>query len=412
MEWLQIFFNMKIVIGGNCKIACDALSYLYQKGINKEDILVCINKRDSGMDGWQPSLKKLASRLGIKEVLLQELYEIEDLVFISLEFDQIIKTSKFLSQELFNIHFSLLPQYKGMYTSCIPLLKGDMESGVTLHRMDDGIDTGEIIDQQAFPLPLNLNGFGLYNTYLKYAFVIFKSNIDSILLKKVISTPQNHFFSTYYSKKSIDFSSIKIDFYQTGYQVHNQIRAFAFRPFQLPVLEGLSISHSVVSSNRSVGKPGFYLQETEFKRTYSTIDYDVEVYFDQLEQILQAAKENRLSFIRERFEEGYLFNEKNKSGWDALIVAAYNNSFEVLKFLLDNGMDPNSTNNNGTSVLMYAMTATVENNDFKSMDYLIAAGAEINHMDNAGISLVEYSKKHRNATVVDYLNQHQTLIGG
>ncbi|MDO9551448.1 formyltransferase family protein [Rhodonellum sp.] len=359
-----------------------------------------------GLDGWQPSFKKHAERLGIKEVFLDELYGLKDLVFISLEFDQIIKTSKFLTSQLYNIHFSLLPKYKGMYTSCLPLLNGDMESGVTLHRMDDGIDTGEIIDQEIFPIPLSLNGYGLYLAYLKHSFFLFKKNIDSILENKVKSEPQNNLFSTYYSKKSIDFSVIEIDFRQTGFQVHNQIRAFSFRPFQLPIIDGFKISHSIITQKRSISKPGSFTQDTAVKRIYSTIDFDVIVYFDQLDLILQEAKENNLSSIAKRTEEGYNLTEKNELGWDPLIVAAYHNSFDVLKYLLDNGANPNTTNNKGTSVLMYAMTASVTNNDFKSMEYLIASGANLGHSDYTGISLMEYAEKYGNVSVIDFLSLH------
>lgn len=396
---------MTIAIGGSCKIACDALSYLVQTGISKEEILICTNKRDLGLDGWQPSFKKHAKRFGIKEVFLDELYHIEDLVFISLEFDQIIKTSRFSSSRLYNIHFSLLPKYKGMYTSCIPLLNGDTESGVTLHRIDDGIDTGEIIDQESFPIPLTLNGYGLYLSYLTYSFLLFKRNIAGLLKNSLKSTAQNHLSSTYYSKKSIDFSNIEIDFRQTGFQVHNQIRAFSFRPFQLPLLDGFKISHSFITTKRSIAKPGSSVQQTALKRTYATIDNDVIVYFDQLEEILLEAKENKLSSIVTRLEEGFDFSEKNEFGWNPIIVAAYNNSFEVLKFLLDNGSDPNTTNNNGTSVLMYAMTASVSNNDFRSMEYLIATGAKVDHCDYSGISVIEYAKKYGNLSIIDFLSQ-------
>ena len=74
--------------------------------------------------------------------------------FISLEFDKIINTSLFKTTNLFNIHFSLLPRYKGMYTSILPILNGDKISGVTLHKIDRGIDTGDIIDKCSFRLIL------------------------------------------------------------------------------------------------------------------------------------------------------------------------------------------------------------------------------------------------------------------
>lgn len=45
------------------------------------------------------------------------------------EFDRIIKIDKFKSDKLFNIHFSLLPEYKGMYPSVLPILHNNKCSG-------------------------------------------------------------------------------------------------------------------------------------------------------------------------------------------------------------------------------------------------------------------------------------------
>jgi len=50
-----------------------------------------------------------------------------------------------------NIHPTLLPKYRGRYLEPI-LIAGDMESGVTLHVIDDDYDTGAIVHQMRFPV--------------------------------------------------------------------------------------------------------------------------------------------------------------------------------------------------------------------------------------------------------------------
>lgn len=81
-------------------------------------------------------------------ISLEEAYSIENLLLLSVEFDRIVQISKFLSDKIFNIHFSLLSKYKGMYSSVLPILHGERKTGVTLHRIRHGIDTGEIIAQE------------------------------------------------------------------------------------------------------------------------------------------------------------------------------------------------------------------------------------------------------------------------
>lgn len=394
---------MRIAIGGSHQMACEALSYLVGIGIDKRNILVCKSNRDYDYNTWQRSFIFLAKKLAINIVSIDELYDEEDLLFFSLEFDQIIKTKKFKSAKFFNIHFSLLPKYKGMFTSCLPLINGENESGVTLHRIDDGIDTGEIIDQIAFHIPISMNSFDLFNTYHRLGIELFKCNIQNIINRKEVSLPQSPIGSSYFSKKHIDFSKIDIDFRSTAFQIHNYIRAFSFRPYQLPSIMDFRISHSKITSKRSVGKLGTFKEIDSDLRIYSTIDFEIELYRDLLDAILTASAINDVSFLQKCYERGYNFSDKNDKGWDAGIVAAFNDAYEVLDFLLDHGMDPNSINNNGTSLLMYAMTSASKTGNLKAMRRLIKSGAKVDHQDFNGITLFEYSHKQGNPIVIEFL---------
>ena len=45
-----------------------------------------------------------------------------------------------------NVHASLLPKYRGAAPIHWAILNGDTETGVTIMQMDDGLDTGDILD--------------------------------------------------------------------------------------------------------------------------------------------------------------------------------------------------------------------------------------------------------------------------
>lgn len=242
---------MKICIAGKNQIAVNALRFLIdQIHFNKTDLLVCINKTDNGVDSWQPSLKLFAERNDINVVTLDEIYEIENLIFISLEFDKIIRTNKFRTDKLYNIHFSLLPSYKGMYTSIFPILNGEKYSGVTIHLIDDGIDTGDIIDQIKFEIGINDTCRDLYFKYLAYGQKLFEKNIRKIIENNINATPQFSFGSSYYSKRSIDFEQIKIDLNKTSFEIHNQIRAFIFEEYQLPKVYDKWVKRSYLTNEK------------------------------------------------------------------------------------------------------------------------------------------------------------------
>ncbi len=176
--------SLKVLLAGKNEIAVFGLRALLAR-LDKKNISVICNSTDEGYDTWQPSLKKLATEHEVTIMSLDECYEIENLVFISLEFDKIISPEKFATIHLYNIHFSALPAYKGMYTSALPLLNGDTESGVTLHKIDKGIDTGDIIDQIIFKIDKDENARDLYGKYLFHAKDLLESNVDRILKCKL-----------------------------------------------------------------------------------------------------------------------------------------------------------------------------------------------------------------------------------
>lgn len=261
---------MKICLAGKNQIAVNSVKYLLEDmNVRKDDLVLCTNRNDSGVDDWQPSLKKKGIELGIKTVSLNELYGHKDLIFISLEYDRIINPKDFITDKLYNIHFSLLPKYKGMYTSVFPLLNGEHQSGVTLHHIDEGIDTGDIIAQLEFKIGINDTCRDLYFKYLHFGFELFKKNISSLLTGDYITKQQSHLDSTYYSKNSLDFKNIAINLNKTSFEMHNQIRAFIFKEYQLPIVKGHIVAKSILTNEKIAKK---YFAEENNKLILSGID--------------------------------------------------------------------------------------------------------------------------------------------
>ncbi|HEF1355612.1 TPA: hypothetical protein R8R39_001559, partial [Campylobacter jejuni] len=236
---------IKICIAGKNNIAVNSLQFILKNYFEADQIVVIPNKNDKGIDSWQKSLLKFALDSNIKIVTLDEIYNIEQIIFFSLEFDQIIKIENFKSDRLFNIHFSALPKYKGVFTSITPILNNELESGVTLHRIDNGIDTGNIIDQHCFPIDINDTARDLYFNYLKYGESIFKKNIQTIINNSYKDLKQTNINSSYFSRKDINLVH-KINFKKTSFEIHNQIRAFIFQEYQLPIINNSKIIKSIL----------------------------------------------------------------------------------------------------------------------------------------------------------------------
>lgn len=273
--------NFSICIAGQTSAAVSSLLFVADNfGMDDSvKIYALTNKADKGEDGWQPSLLKCARELkNVKIISLSEAEAIPDLYFFSIQFDRIIRPAKFSTTKLFNIHFSLLPKYRGRHTSTLPILYGERESGCTLHFMDSGIDTGPIIAQKKVSIAVTDNSRDLFVKYLGAASELFKEYLPRILTGDFSSVEQPIEGPTYHYGDFVDFKNLKIDFRVTAWQVHNQIRAYSFPGSQLPEIEGKKISRSEITKERSSLSPGKIIELPNGSLRISTIDYDVTAY--------------------------------------------------------------------------------------------------------------------------------------
>ena len=197
---------MFICVAGKNDIAVGILEYLIKNQNSRYELGVICNRTETGKNNWQKSLRYYAKENNIKEFFLDEVYDIPELVFLSMEFDQLVKPSLFKDARLYNIHFSLLPAYKGMYTSVFPILNGEKDVGVTFHEIDAGIDTGNIIRQTRFELKEEYNCRDLYLQYIKHGIKLVTDCLEDVISNNVFSYEQPMQNSTYYSRKTIDYN--------------------------------------------------------------------------------------------------------------------------------------------------------------------------------------------------------------
>jgi len=401
---------MKICIAGKNDIAVNALTYISQNYPQFEIWVIC-NRSDNGKNSWQKSLKNTALKHNIPIKELEDIYEIPDLLFLSLEYDKIINPSLFSSSRLYNIHFSLLPAYKGMYTSIMPILNNEKISGVTLHKIDAGIDTGDVLDQISFTISESDNGRNLYDKYLLNAFLLFQKNIDSLLLGEIKAGPQSSKGASYYSKKTIDFKNIIIDTKKTAEEIFNQIRAFAFRDYQLPQIGNYKIWRSEISSipsqKHQVGK---YEQKEAHYIEIHAIDYIVYAYIDFEEELFDAAANGDIEYIKWLQSINYDIHIQNEHGWDILIVSTYNNQQELVKYLLDINFDIAKTNYKGTSVLMYAMTIASKLDELSMLNLILSYMPNLYHVDDLGLSVFDYAMKYGNEQVINRIKKEYDKV--
>jgi methionyl-tRNA formyltransferase len=109
-------------------------------------------------DSQDPVLRDWAEKLGVSFILLEDVNSKNSLsilknfhaeVFVSMSFNQILKKEILSIPEkgFINCHAGALPFYRGRNILNWALINDEQEFGVTVHYIDEGIDTGDIILQ-------------------------------------------------------------------------------------------------------------------------------------------------------------------------------------------------------------------------------------------------------------------------
>lgn len=122
-----------------------------------------------------------------------------------------------------NVHASLLPRWRGAAPIQYALLAGDKETGVSLMRMDEGLDTGPVFAQKAIPIREVETAATLHDRLANLGAILLESFLDQILDGTLAATSQNDSLSTYAPMMKKDAGLI--DWSKTAIEIDRQIRA-------------------------------------------------------------------------------------------------------------------------------------------------------------------------------------------
>jgi phosphoribosylglycinamide formyltransferase-1 len=90
-----------------------------------------------------------------------------------------------LKGKLINIHPSLLPEFKGAHAVRDALAAGATKTGVTIHYVDEGVDTGEIIVQSEVMIEQGDTEHSLHERIKKIEHELLASTIEQIAYKQL-----------------------------------------------------------------------------------------------------------------------------------------------------------------------------------------------------------------------------------
>lgn len=137
---------MKVILCGYNWIGCKALSLLLEKGY---EVFVYTHENPSYVNSLLELCEKYDVNFSTKKIKLKNLPFTPDMI-CSIYYRYIISENVIdaVKGKIFNLHPSLLPDYKGCSSLTWALINGEKEVGFSYHYINKGIDTGNIILQK------------------------------------------------------------------------------------------------------------------------------------------------------------------------------------------------------------------------------------------------------------------------
>ena len=153
-----------------------------------------------------------------------------------------------------NVHASLLPRHRGAAPIQAAILAGDAETGITIMKMDVGLDTGPIIRQRAIPIEPQDTGGSLFEKLAAISGPLLLETLPDYLAGKLTPQPQPETGWTY--APMLKKEDGLLDFTLPAVALERKVRALSPWPGSFLLEDGapLKIHRAHVAAGRT--EPG------------------------------------------------------------------------------------------------------------------------------------------------------------
>jgi methionyl-tRNA formyltransferase len=163
-----------------------------------------------------------------------------------------------------NIHASLLPKYRGAAPIQRAILNNESRTGLTVMRMDEGLDTGPILYQKEVPIHKDETAGQLHDRLAQIAGDQMIGFLNRMAEEPIEERLQDHSCATYAPKIEKGISSI--DWQQDAVKISALVRALDPRPGAYTIIQGKKIkifSTGVLDEDRFDTIPGRVLRDSD-----------------------------------------------------------------------------------------------------------------------------------------------------
>lgn len=232
----------KIILFGSLGVAVDCLEWLLTQ--HEFEVLGVVCSREP-RSKWRivvgdRDMQEEARRFSIPLLSLEDVVSLEADIGLSVRFHQILSERhlKRFRKGVVNLHGAPLPEYRGSMGDAMAILDGKDFFGSSLHWMDEGIDTGDLIAVERFPITKADTVYDLFVRGNQVGLYLIKSRLHEIMKGNDIKERQNiamermNCMSRTYSRKDV-IKHKRVEATMSPERIWNVTRAFQF-PGQEP----------------------------------------------------------------------------------------------------------------------------------------------------------------------------------
>lgn len=319
--------NLRIVFMGTPEFAVESLRMLVENKYNVVGVVTMPDKPSGRGHKLQYSAVKQYALEQNLNILQPE--KLKDQSFIdqlrSLNADlQIVVAFRMLPEMVwnmpplgtFNLHASLLPQYRGAAPINWAIMNGEKETGATTFFLTHEIDTGKIIIQDKIAIGKDDNVGRIYTDLMKMGAQLVIKTVDLILDNKVEAIDQSQFIKNVTDLNSapkIFKETCKVDWQKTNIDIHNHIRGLSPYPTawtELCSTEGdpinVKLYESAIISEKACNNMPIGMLVTDNKNYLHVVCKD-----NQLIEIKELQLPNKKAMKIDELLRGFKFQERS-----------------------------------------------------------------------------------------------------
>lgn len=253
----------------NVGVRC--LSVLLAHGVK---VALVVTHRDNPNENiWFESVAELAALHGIPVItpdnpntdeVVERIRALQPDFFFSFYYREMLKAPLLAipKRGALNMHGSLLPKYRGRVPVNWAIIRGETETGSTLHYMTEKPDNGDIVAQQAVPMLPDDTALHVFQKVTVAAEMALNDALPALLAGVALAVKQDLSLGAYFGGRSAKDGVI--NWTHTAQQVHNLVRAVAPPyPGATTGIMGrpMRILQTLVADCTGQGIPAFYVED-------------------------------------------------------------------------------------------------------------------------------------------------------